>query len=60
MNKKWLVARAKEPSTWAGIFAFLTAVGITVRPELKDALITLGIALAGVIGVATIDRKDEN
>jgi uncharacterized transporter YbjL len=44
----FILARLREPSTWAGIAAFLAAAGVAVRPDLWEALTTAGIAMAGV------------
>ena len=52
MNLRTLLS---EPSTWRGIVWLLTAAGITLNPEQQSALIALGMAIAGVIGVIFID-----
>ena len=54
--KNYILERAKEPSSWRGLFLLLTAIGIPVAPQLADAIITVGLALAGLVGVATPDR----
>tara|TARA_R110000822_G_scaffold2158_4_gene10380 strand:- start:206 stop:373 length:168 start_codon:yes stop_codon:yes gene_type:complete len=54
--KDYLLERAKEPSSWRGLLLLLTAIGIPVAPQLADAIIAVGLALAGLIGVATPDR----
>jgi hypothetical protein len=54
--KDYILERAKEPSSWRGLFLLLTAIGIPVAPELADAIIAVGLALSGLIGVATPDR----
>lgn len=54
--KDYILARIKEPSSWRGIFLLLTAIGIPVAPELADAIITVGLAIVGAIGVATPDK----
>lgn len=55
-NKKrghmnWLLDRLKEKSTWRGIFAALTALGVAVAPEVQTAVITVGIALIGLVEI---------
>ena len=69
MNNKflgWAVKRLKERNTWLGVVSALTALGVYVGPELKEAIITAGIGLAGIIlalfpDVATPDvPKDSN
>lgn len=54
--KDYIIARAKEPSTWRGLFLLLTAIGIPVAPQMADAIITIGLALAGAVGVASPDK----
>lgn len=55
--KAFLLARGNEASTWRGITACLTAVGIALSPEQKDAIIAAGLAIMGLIGVFTPDKK---
>ena len=54
--KAYILARAKEPSTWRGLILLLTALGIPVAPELANAIVTIGLAAAGAIGIATPDK----
>jgi hypothetical protein len=54
--KDYILARIKEPSSWRGIFLLLTAIGIPVAPELADAIITVGLAIVGAIGVVAPDK----
>ena len=54
--RSYLLARAKEPSTWRGIMLLLTAIGIPVAPHLADAIITAGLSLAGLVGVIAPDK----
>jgi len=54
--KDYILARAKEPSSWRGLFLILTAIGVPVAPQMADAIITVGLGLAGAIGVATADK----
>lgn len=49
----YLLERAKEPSTWRGITFLATAAGVNLAPELTNAIITTGIAIAGLLGVIT-------
>jgi hypothetical protein len=52
----YIVARLKEPSTWRGLLALGTAFGISIKPELQEAIIAAGLALIGVIGVVFADK----
>jgi hypothetical protein len=51
--KKYLLERAAEPSSWRGIVFILTSAGVGVAPELANAIISAGVALAGLLGVVT-------
>ena len=53
----WLVDRIKEKTTWYGIVALVSAVGVTISPDLKEAIATAGIAIAGVIAAITAENK---
>jgi hypothetical protein len=58
--KDYLLQRAKEPSTWRGITMLLTAAGVQLHPEMVEVIVSCGMALAGVIGVVTADKKPDN
>ena len=49
----YLTARLKEPTTWRGIVLLATGAGIGVSPEQSDAIVALGLAIAGLIGALT-------
>lgn len=55
--KSYLIERLAEASTWRGLFAMLTAVGLTVAPEQQTAIITLGMAVIGAVGTFFPDAK---
>jgi hypothetical protein len=52
---RFILARLSEVSTWKGLALIMTAGGVTAHPELQQAIITLGLALVGALGVATPD-----
>lgn len=54
--KSYILERAKEPSTWRGLVLLLTAIGVPVAPAMAESIISAGLAVAGLIGVATSDR----
>lgn len=54
---QYLIERAKEPSTWRGLVLILTALGVPLAPEMQSAIVSVGLAVAGLIGVATPDKK---
>jgi hypothetical protein len=43
----------KEPTTYHGVNILITAVGVSVRPEIMNAIITLGSAFSGLILIIT-------
>lgn len=51
----YLLARLREPSTWRGLVMLLAAAGVPLAPEMASVVISVGMALAGLIGVATPD-----
>jgi uncharacterized membrane protein len=54
--KAYLIERLKEASTWRGLTALLTAVGVTLSPEQTNAIVGAGLALIGLLGVFTKDK----
>lgn len=46
---KFLVARLKEGSTYAGLFTVLGVCGVAIAPEQKEAIITVCTAIVGAI-----------
>jgi hypothetical protein len=55
--KEYMRERLKEPSTWRGMVLICTAFGVPIAPQLAEAIITIGLALSGGIGVLTSDKK---
>ena len=53
----YIFNRLTEPSTWRGMFALLTAAGLTVAPEQQTAIITFGLAAIGFVGTFFPDLK---
>ena len=54
--KQYILDRAKEPSTWRGIIMLLTAIGVPIAPAMADAIVAVGLAVAGLIGVVSPDK----
>jgi hypothetical protein len=49
---QYIIHRAKEPVTWVQLLTVIgTITGITIRPELTKELATIGVSIAGAIGV---------
>lgn len=55
--KNFLIARLSERSTWRGLVLIATALGVTLSPEQAEAVITLGLAVVGVLGAFTADKQ---
>ena len=52
-----MIDRFKEASTWRGIVAIATALGVTLSPEQVSAIVAAGLGVAGLVGVFTSDNK---
>ena len=55
---KWLIARLCEPSTWRGLVWLATVAGLTLSPQQAEAIITAGMALAGLLGVLLPEKPN--
>jgi hypothetical protein len=54
---KYILDRLSEASTWRGIISMLTALGIKLRPDLAEAIISGGLAAMGLINIL---RKEKD
>jgi len=52
----FIVARAKERSTWLGLISCATALGLALSTEQQEAIIAAGIGAAGLIAAFTTDK----
>lgn len=50
---KYLIDRMSERSTWVGLIAILSAFGVVLSPEQTEAVVALGAATAGAVGIFT-------
>lgn len=57
--KKYLLTLAREPSTWRGLVAILTAAGVTLNPDQIAAIVALGLSIAGGLGAFLPDKKPD-
>lgn len=55
--KAYILDRAKEASTWRGFILLLTAIGVPIAPAMSEAIVSVGLAVAGLIGMLTSDAK---
>lgn len=49
--------RMKEASTWRGIVVAATGFGIQINPDMIEPIVSVGLAIAGLIGVLFKDKK---
>jgi hypothetical protein len=49
-------ARLKELSTWQGIVVLLTLGGVSLSPNMKEFIITLGLLIFGGVGAVLPDK----
>ena len=54
---KYIIDRLSEPSTWRGIISLLTALGVKLRPDLAEAIISGGLSAMGLINIL---RKEKD
>lgn len=48
---RFVVARLSEASTYKGAILAATGLGVYVRPEIAAAVTSIGLGVAGLIGV---------
>ena len=54
----WLLARLKEPTTYLGLTAILSSMGVVLDPELTQNIQTAGLGIAGIILFVMREKKD--
>lgn len=52
----YFLARLKEPSTWRGGVLLASGLGVGLAPEQMDAIVSVGVSIAGAIGVFSPDK----
>ena len=53
--RDYILPRLKERSTYVGLVALATALGIAVDPAYVDVALAVGAAIGGVIGIVWKD-----
>jgi hypothetical protein len=53
-----MLNRMREPSTWRGFIMLLTALGVALDAVQTEAVIALGMALVGAVGVFLPDNRN--
>lgn len=57
---RFVLERAQEPSSWRGLILCLSGVaGVAIEPALALHIISAGVSIAGLIGILTADKPDE-
>jgi len=56
----YIAARLKEPSTYPALALVLTACGRLISPAQENAIMIIGLFLAGLIGAVLPDRMKSN
>ena len=54
---KFVLPRLRERSTYLGLVALLTACGVAIEPDYLEIAISVGSAIAGVVGVVWPDTR---
>lgn len=54
--RAFILARLSEPSTWRGIVLCAAGLGVSIAPERMDAIVSVGMLAAGIIGAGTSDK----
>lgn len=58
MNIQFLVERANERSSWAGLFTILVAAGVEISPETQEFISKYGLYIAGFVSMVMKDKAD--
>lgn len=53
----WLLERLKEPTSYIGLTAILSSLGIVLDPELAQNIQTTGLGVAGIILFVLKEKK---
>ena len=59
MTWKWLKERFTEPSTYQGVVAIGSAIGVTLSPELWEAIASFAVGLIGLIQVIKKEKQND-
>ena len=54
---QYLIDRLSEPSTWRGLIALVTALGVQLSPDFQAAIISAGLACIGLVNVVIKEHK---
>lgn len=51
----YITKRLQERSTWAGLILLATSFGANITPELQEAIIAIGVGVAGLVSAILPD-----
>lgn len=57
---KWLKERLVEPSTYQGIAAVAGAIGVSISPELFEAIASTAVAVIGLIQIIKKEKASDS
>lgn len=52
----YITKRLQERSTWAGLILLATSFGANITPELQEAIIAIGVGVAGLVSAILPDN----
>jgi hypothetical protein len=53
----YILDRLKERSTWLGLVTIVTTAGVAFDAAQAEAIVLLGVAIAGAVAAFTKDKK---
>lgn len=56
----WIVERLKERSTWLAVISLISLAGVTLQPDMKEIIITIGLAIGSLIFMVSKDKAVES
>lgn len=51
MTKRQILDQLRQPSTWRGLVLLASAFGFAIKPDVGEAIIAVGLAVSGLIGI---------
>jgi len=55
----YIIDRLNERSTWIGLISLAAGLGVVISPILVEAIIAVGLSLAGLISIITPDKNND-
>lgn len=57
---EYVIKRLKEPTTWQGLIALVTAFGVALSPELAEGIVSLGVTIFAVVSIVLKERGSDD